>query len=349
MPDEIRVLIAEDSPTVRQYLKTVISTDNGFRVVGEARDGAEAFALVQQLRPDVVTMDIQMPLVDGLEATRQIMSTCPTPVVIVSGVIGDEVKHSLDALESGALAVLPKLPERSKPEFPQRRQQLLQTLKAMSGVKVIARRDYGGVRIDREPSTPRPQPGRPRPEVVVMGASTGGPSALQRTLSALPEDYRLPIVIVQHMPDEFLGGLARWLRASSPLQVQMAYHGLELRSGSVYLAPGGAHLMLKRQGNRLLTHLEPATGVHRFVPSIDVLFESVAKACGASAAGVILTGMGDDGAEGLMRLRQAGAYTLAQNETSSTVYGMPHAALQRGAVERVFDLSHLPMELLKLL
>ncbi len=348
MPDEIRVLIAEDSPTVRQQLKTVINPDSGFRVVGEARDGAEAFALVQQLRPDVVTMDIRMPLVDGLAATRQIMAACPTPVVIVSGVVDDQVKQALDALESGALAVLPKLPDRSRPDFPQRRQQLLQTLRAMSGVKVIARRDYGAVRVERDPSTPRPQ-GRPRPEVVVMGASTGGPSALQRTLAALPEDYRLPIVIVQHMPDEFIGGLARWLRASSRLQVQIAHHGLELRSATVYLAPGGAHLLLRRRGGRLVTQLEPTDGAHRFVPSIDVLFESTAQVCGASAAGVILTGMGDDGAEGLMRLRQAGAYTFAQNESSSTIYGMPQAALQRGAVERVFDLSYLPIELLKLL
>jgi two-component system chemotaxis response regulator CheB len=351
MPDEIRVLIAEDSPTVRLYLKTLINEETGFRVVGEARDGAEAVSLAQQLRPDVITMDINMPVADGLQATREIMTTCPTPVVVVSGIVGTEVELSMRALESGALAVLPKLPDRSKPDFPNRRQQLVQTLKAMSAVRVIARRDY----LTQQASAPVTRPpvplfrGRSRPEVIVIGASTGGPSALQRTLSQLPADFPLPVVIVQHMPDEFLSGLARWLRSSGRMQVQMAHHALELRGGTTYIALGGAHLVLRRRDGKLRTLLVAEKGPSRFQPSINVLFESVAEACGAAAAGVILTGMGDDGAEGLLRLRQAGAYTFAQDEKSCTVFGMPHAAIEKGAVERVVDLANLPAELLKLI
>lgn len=348
MVDDIRVLIAEDSPTVRLYLKMLINEEQGFRVVGEARDGAEAVTLTQQLRPDVITMDINMPYVDGLAATRQIMSSCPTPVVVVSGIIGTEVKASLDALESGALAVLSKLPDRAKPEFPHRRQELLQTLKAMSGVKVIARREYGHPSPLTKPVT-RPISTRPRPEVVVLGASTGGPSALQRTVSVLPADFPLPIVIVQHMPDEFLSGLARWLRASSKLQVLMAHHALELRGGTVYLALGGAHLTLRRRMGKLTTHLLAEQGQHRFFPSVNVLFESVAQSCGSSAVAVLLTGMGDDGADGMVKLRSAGAYTFAQDEKSSTVFGMPNAAIERGAVERIVELANLPAELLKLI
>lgn len=349
MADDIRVLIAEDSPTVRLYLRMLINEEQGFHVVGEARDGAEAVSMTQQLRPDVVTMDIHMPLVDGLSATRQIMQYCPTPVVMISGIIGAEVQASMDALESGALAVLSKLPDRAKPEFGQRRQELLQTLRAMSGVRVISRRNYDD-RPDTQPRpTARPILARPRAEIVVIGASTGGPSALQRILSALPGDYKLPIVIVQHMPDEFLSGLARWLRLSTSLQVQMAHQGIELRPGTVYIALGGAHLTLHRRMGRLMTHLVAEQGSHRFFPSINMLFESVARTCGAAAAGVILTGMGDDGADGLWKLRQAGGYTLAQDEKTSTVYGMPMAARERGAVERIVDLGNLPSELLKLI
>lgn len=349
MPNEIRVLIAEDSPTVRLYLRMLIDAEQDFLVVGEARDGAEAVAMTQSLRPDIVTMDIHMPVVDGLAATRQIMQFCPTPVVVVSGIIGEEVQASMDALESGALAVLPKLPDRAKPEFRQRQQELIKTLRALSSVRVISRRNYD----DRPDTQPRPVARpiltRTRAEVVVIGASTGGPSALQRTLSALPGDYKLPIVIVQHMPDEFLSGLARWLRNSTPLQVQMAHQGIELRPATVYLALGGAHLTIHRRLGRLMTHLVAEQGNHRFYPSINMLFESVARTCGAAAAGVILTGMGDDGADGLWKLRQAGGYTLAQDEKTSTVYGMPMAARERGAVERVVDLGNLPSELLKLI
>lgn len=349
MAEDIRVLIAEDSPTVRSYLKSIINETQGFRVVGEAENGVVAVALTQQLKPDIITMDIVMPIADGLSATRQIMAECPTPVVVVSGVLGSEVELSMQALQMGALAVLPKLPERNKPEFATRRQELIQTLKAMSGVKVISRREHltNGQGYVVKPAT-KPIALRPKPEVLVMGASTGGPTALQRIFSKLPKTFPLPIVIVQHMPDEFMGGLARWLRSNSPMQVQMAHHGIDLRPGTIYIALGGAHLLLKRSREKLRTLLVSERGDERFQPSINILFESVSIACGSSAIGVILTGMGDDGAEGLLKLRKTGAYTFAQDEKSSTVFGMPNSAIERGAVERVVDLENMPTELLKL-
>jgi two-component system, chemotaxis family, protein-glutamate methylesterase/glutaminase len=348
MLSNIRVLIAEDSPTARLYLKTLINESDGFTVIGEARDGTEAISLTQQLKPDIVTMDINMPITDGLTATRQIMSDCPTPVVVVSGVVGTEVDLSMEALKSGALAVLPKLPDRKRPEFEERKRELLYTLKAMSGVKVISRRDKFIDKTSTRPMTAM-NINRPKPQLAVIGASTGGPSAIQRVVAKLPPDFSLPLVIVQHMPDEFLGGLARWLRSSTKLQVQMAHNQIELRPGVIYVALGGAHLRVQRLGSSLYTVLSKDMGNERFQPSINILFESVANVCGAAAIGVILTGMGDDGAEGLLKLRQAGAYTFAQDATSSTVYGMPNAAVEKGAVERVVNIENLPTEILKLI
>src|SRR5688572_25035204 len=213
MQENIRVVIAEDSPTVRAYLKSLIEETPGMQVIGVANNGEEAVALVQELKPDVVSMDISMPRIDGLEATRRIMAKCPTPVVVVSGMLDIDIELSLQALQSGALAVVSKPPDRNNPDFHSKRQQLLTTLRAMSGVRVIARREQ---RWQQEPVPVAPDKvvrtlRRSRPEVVAIGASTGGPSALHRLLQELPDYFPVPLVIVQHMPNEFIGGLARWL------------------------------------------------------------------------------------------------------------------------------------------
>ncbi|NWF70624.1 MAG: chemotaxis-specific protein-glutamate methyltransferase CheB [Chloroflexi bacterium] len=358
----VRVLLAEDSPTVRHFLTGLINETPGFHVVGAARDGEEALALTQELKPDVISMDIRMPRMDGLEATRRIMAQCPTPVVVVSGLLESEVELSMQALQAGALAVVEKPPDRRDPAFAEKQRQLMKTLLAMSGVKVIQRRELsseritllGGVGAPLLPvaaTTPKPVTiDRPRlpPEVVAFGASAGGPSALINLLNGLTADFRLPIVVVQHMPGEFIGGLARWLRKSTPLAVNIVADNHLLQAGVVHLAPGGAHLTIVRQRQRLLARLVKAQGPHRYQPSVDVLFSSIAATCGSASVGVILTGMGDDGAEGLLAMRRAGARTFAQDESSATVFGMPGAAVERGSVEQVLPLSKLATAILNL-
>lgn len=361
----IRVLLAEDSPTMRYYLASLLAETDDFQVVGEARNGEEALALTQQLKPDVISMDIRMPRMDGLEATRRIMSECPTPVVVVSGLLEHEVDLAFQAVQAGALAVVEKPPERSHPAFSDRQHQLLKTLRAMAGVRVVARRERifaPGAASAEVRATPvsaipavaagsmldvRTPSGRLRAvaELVAIGASAGGPSALTSVLSGVRTGFRLPIVIVQHMPGEFVPGLARWLEKSAARPVRVASDGLVLEAGMVYLAPGGSHLTIARQRLRgeqaWVAHLVPEQGPHRYQPSVDVLFASIAATCGAGGVGIILTGMGEDGADGLLAMRQAGARTLAQDRESCIVYGMPGAAVERGAVEQVVPLSRI--------
>lgn len=354
---EIRVLIAEDSPTVRRHLATMINETPGMRVVGEACDGKEAIALALELKPDVISMDIRMPLLDGLEATRRIMSRQPTPVVVVSGLLESEVDLSFQALQAGALAVVEKPPDRHDPAFAAKQRQLVTMLAAMARVGVVRRweNDPGHnavTQLTQEMLPSRRAASRPRvaPEVIAIGASAGGPSALSVILRDLPANFSVPIVVVQHMPDEFVAGLARWLHKATPLRVVVATDHLVLQPGVVHLGPGSAHLTVTRQPDgQLAARLLSDRGPYRYQPSVDVLFESVAQACGSRAVGLVLTGMGDDGAAGLLAMRQAGALTLAQDEASCTVYGMPGAAVARGAVERVLALSNLASTLLSLI
>ncbi len=345
---DIRVLIAEDSPTVRWHLKTLLE-EAGLQVIGMAQDGEQVVSLVQDLKPDVVSMDIRMPRVDGLEATRRIMARTPTPVVIVSGMLDTEIDLSLQALEAGALAVVSKPPDRQNPEFAAKRQQLATMLRAMAGVRVIARREFLRPFVLPTGSPPPRAPRRLTPELIALGASTGGPGALHQLLQMFPAAVPVPMVVVQHMPHEFIGGLVRWLSSNTSLTVQLAQDGMQLLPGEVAIAPGDAHLLVERRGTELIARLMAEKGPYRYQPSVDVLFESVARVCGSAAIGVIMTGMGEDGAAGLLTMRQKGAYTFAQDEASSTVFGMPGAAFARGAVERLEPLANIAPEILKLI
>lgn len=351
MAQAIRVVVADDSPTTRRYLTTLLNEIPDMQVIGEARNGQEAVLLVERLKPDVVSMDVKMPEVDGLEATRQIMTRYPTPVVIASEYVESEPELSGEAFKAGAVAVVGTPPARQSPAFDPMHKRWVQALKAMSSVKVISRRRYPFGEAERGALSSGKEGVKHtsiRPEVVAIGASTGGPRALQYLLSQLPSDFPLPILIVQHMPSEFIGGLIRWLQAESQLPVQIAAHNTPLHSGGVWIAPGRAHLKLVRRNGKLVIQLDATRGVHRHHPSINALFDSVALTCGVRSIGVVLTGMGDDGADGLLNMQRTGATTLVQDEASSTVFGMPRAAVERGATDQIISLTNMPSELLKL-
>jgi two-component system chemotaxis response regulator CheB len=329
MKPRLRVLVAEDSPVQRELLVLLLESDPAIEVVAAVRDGAEAVERTESLRPDVVLMDVHMPRLNGYSATRLIMARVPVPIVLVSATVdAAEMETSFEALAAGAVALLPKPAGPGHPEHEATASRLVQTVKSMAEVPVVRR--WASRR------APEPGPlatGGPRPvQVVAIGASTGGPQVLAQLMRELPSTIAAPIIVVQHIAPGFVGGLAEWLTRMTTLRVQVATAGDPIRPRTVYLAPEGAHLELDRRRALVLTPPAPGDG---FAPSVDRLFVSVAAVYGAEAAGVLLTGMGRDGANGLLRLRQVGAVTIAQDEASSIVFGMPGEAVRLGAAEWV--------------
>jgi len=330
----IRVVVAEDSPTARGLLVAILAADPEIEVVGEAADGVEAVALTRRLRPNVVTMDIQMPRMDGLQATKQIMTEVPTPVVVVSTLIERDIRTSMDSLRAGALAVLQKLVGPDAPTFDAEAKRLRDTVKAMAEVKVVRHWPPRSPVPDR----PRRGPRRAGPSLVTIAASTGGPAALSVILRALPADFPLPILVVQHIAIGFAPGLAEWLGTLCALKVRVAQHGARPRPGEVLIAPDDRHLGLARDGTLEITNEPPVLG---FRPSGNYLFSAAARALGPAACAVVLTGMGTDGVEGLRELRAAGGQVVAQDEASSVVFGMPGAAVAAGLADEVLPLSEI--------
>jgi two-component system chemotaxis response regulator CheB len=339
----IRVLIAEDSSTARALLVAILGSDPELVVVGEARDGVEAVELTQKLRPDVVTMDVRMPRMDGFEATKEIMITAPTPIVIVTGSMeARDVEVSMHTLRAGALAVLPKPPGPTSPAFEEAARNLIANVKAMSQVKVV--RHWRPERAPR-PQAPRRAAAAGTRRVVAVATSTGGPAALHRLLSDLPGSFAAPILVVQHITPGFTAGLADWLNKVCPLHVKVAREGEALAPGTVYLAPDGLHLGVSAAQTIALSGAPPVSG---FRPSGTYLFESAARACGAALVALILTGMGEDGVEGLKAVRQAGGHVIAQDEKSSVVFGMPGAAVHAGLAHVVLPLEAIAPRLVTL-
>ena len=329
----IRVLIAEDSTTVRLLLEEILSSDPDIRVVGQASNGAEAVRLAAELRPDLITMDIHMPVMDGFDATRAIMAHTPVPIVIVSSsTTKRDVELSLDATRAGALMALAKPQSPSSPEFAAQRQQLIAMVKAMAHVRVVRRRT---VQATPARSFPPPRRSLSGVQLVAIAASTGGPAALQKILSMLPSGFPVPILVVQHIATGFVAGLSAWLDGTCGLTVKVARHGEPLEGQTVYVAADDRHLGVDVRLRAVVSDDPPVNG---FRPSGTYLFESAVSACGGAVAAVILTGMGNDGVAGLRAVKAANGYGLAQDESSSVVFGMPGEAIRAGLVD---DVAHV--------
>lgn len=329
----IRALVVEDSATARELIAEILRSDSNVEVVGEAVNGVQAVEMTKRLRPDVVTMDIRMPTMDGFEATRAIMAEVPTPIVIITGSFdAREVEVSMQALRLGALTVLPKPVGPDAPDFEEQSQRLLQTVKTMSEVKVVRRRlgqtPHTGARHVLSQSV--------RPRIVAVAASTGGPAALARILADLPADFPLPLLVVQHIAKGFVEGFAAWLNSTSALPVKVAEQGEAIRPRTVYIAPDDRHLAVEDRSTLLISSAPPIEG---FRPSGTFLFQSVAKSFGNSAVAVILTGMGQDGLVGLRAIHAAGGLVVAQDETTSVIFGMPGVAVASGVADEMLRLD----------
>jgi len=332
----IKVLIVEDSQVMQQLLIHAISSDPMLKIVGVVCDGGEAIEAVKEFHPDVIAMDWHMPKLDGRQATRIIMETTPTPIVIVTGSVeAKNVALSFSMIEAGALAIVKKPPSVDHPAYQKERQQLIQTLKLMSEVKLVKRmartsKDYGPapaagtkyIRIDSDI------------QLIAIGASTGGPLVLQNILSRLPNTLPVPILIVQHISQGFTEGFVEWLQNTSNLPLHIASHGEYSLPGHGYIAPDDVHMGIGSGSKIVLSNHGTENGLR---PSVAFLFRSVANVLGPRAVGILLTGMGRDGADELKLMKDKGAITFAQDEESSIVHGMPGEAIKLHAATHILS------------
>ena len=339
---EVRVLIVDDSVVVREILKRMLESDPGIRVVGMAANGSEAIELTAQLKPDLVTMDLVMPGMDGMEATERIMAYHPTPVLFFSSYFNQEGQRSrLDALAAGALDIMEKPTLMPDQRWEAVTAPLVQKVRALAQVSVITHIHAGRV-LDRRQTPPIRSVPTGTVDVLGIGASSGGPRVLEELLSALPATYALAVVVVQHIAEGFMTGLITWLQQRCRLPLRVAEEGDTLVPRQVLFAPDWAHLVVRPGGRVHLAEGDPVNGSR---PSVDLTFTSLAQIYGSRAAGALLTGMGTDGAAGLLAIRQAGGATFAQDEESCVVFGMPRTAIELGAVQHVLSPSGLARSL----
>lgn len=354
----IRVLVVDDSPFMRKSLQKMLEGAPDIQVVGTARDGMDALEKIEELDPDLVTLDIEMPRMDGLTALKKIMATSPRAVLMVSSLTQEGAQATLDALSFGALDFIPKESSFATMSILNIQQELQEKIRRLASTPRFKRPQLDrsprpGAPISAIPVAPPPAPKPvPRPgglelaaspmaELIVLGSSTGGPKALQELLPALPGNLPVPLLIVQHMPSTFTKPFADRLNALCQVTVKEAEHGEPIKAGTVYIARGGIHMLYRQRGIQAVLELslEPTASIHR--PSVDVLFQSVHEHCNKQVLAVILTGMGNDGAKGMELLKQKGAHTLAEAEETCVVYGMPRAAAEKGCVDVVSPLQDI--------
>jgi two-component system chemotaxis response regulator CheB len=352
---KIKVLIVDDSAVVRQVARAALETDKGIEVIGAVADPLFAIERMKLNWPDVIVLDIEMPRMDGLTFLRKIMAERPTPVVICSTLAEKGAAATMDALSAGAVSIITK-PKMGLKQFLQdASNDIVSAVHAAAFAKV--RRLAGGgqaptpsakltadAMLSAVAAPPSPGLGKTTDAVIALGTSTGGTQALETVLTALPA-VCTGIVVVQHMPEAFTAMFAERLDGLCAMEVREARNGDRVISGRVLIAPGGQHMMLKRSGAQYIVEVADGPLVNRHKPSVDVLFRSVAQTAGSNALGIIMTGMGDDGARGLKEMHDTGARTVAEDESTCVVFGMPQEAIKRGGVDKVVPLDQIPQEI----
>lgn len=344
----VKVLIVDDSSFFRKRLSEIIDADPRLQVVGTASNGQEAIDQVQNLRPDVVTMDLEMPVMDGISAVRKIKALRQTPVLMLSTWTTEGAKSTLDALEAGATDFLPKRFEDLSSDRSEAQKKLCQR------IYQLASGFHASLQKSLQPAAAAPAP-RPRdskqievPGLVAIGTSTGGPVALQKVLTQLPASFPSPIVMVQHMPATFTPSFAERLDSQCRIHVKQAEHGEALNAGTAYLAPGGQQMLVKGRPGRLYLHVEDGDPSQTYKPCVDLTFRSIARVCPAETLAIILTGMGSDGRDGCQAIKQLGGTIWAQDQASSTIYGMPMAVAKAGLADKILDVTDIGGQLAEL-
>ncbi|MGE0408416.1 MAG: chemotaxis-specific protein-glutamate methyltransferase CheB [Amphiplicatus sp.] len=335
----IRVLIVEDSPTALRLLQAIIAADPRLDVAGAASSGEAALAMLDNVRPDVITMDIKLPGIDGLETTKRIMKRRPTPIIVVAAVASEaQARISMSALKAGALAIIEKPRGVASADFDEIALRLRRQITLMSDVKLVRQR-RAAAPVSRPPGRPLAAPfsGCSAIKAVGIAASTGGPNAILEILRGIARDFPAPILVVQHITPSFVESFAGWLGAAAPAPVEIATHGAIPRPGRVYIAPGDGVL---EYGGARLTVLQGEAAAAKGAPA-NALFRSLARNAGADCIAVLLTGMGDDGAQGMRAAFDAGAHTIAEDEATAVVYGMPAAAVACGAAREQLPLPQI--------
>ncbi len=343
---KIKVLIVDDSALVRQVLSAMLEKEADIEVIATAPDPIFAQAKMAKVWPDVITLDVEMPRMDGITFLRQIMATRPTPVLICSSLTEKGAATTMQALEAGAAAIFTKPTLGVKDFLTTERARFAETIREVARVNTrnLARQPLPPVVAKAPAPLAEVAPlamSKTTEKVVAIGTSTGGTLALEFVLSRLDRDSE-GIVIVQHMPEKFTAAFAERLNSLCAIEVREAKNGDRVRPGLALIAPGGQHMSLTRNGAYYHVAVKPGPAVNRHCPSVDVLFRSVARIAGTNAIGIIMTGMGDDGARGLAEMREQGARTFAQDEQSCVVFGMPKEAIKRGAVDQVVSLERVP-------
>ncbi len=332
----IRVLIVDDSPTVQAVLKNILAEESDIQIVGTASDPYEAKDLIVRKKPDVITLDIEMPRMDGITFLKRLMSFRPLPVIMISSYTRENSVRTLEALDAGAVDFVAKPTDDLKTGLQELKHEIVTKIRAAAQAKIKPSVLF---RQPEKPPVPEALIG-PSDRIIAIGASTGGTRAIHRLLVAMPSNMN-GMIIVQHMPPRFTKTFAQNLDASCALDVKEAEDGDRVVRGKVFLAPGGLHLELVSDHEGYFVRLHHGEPVKYQRPSVDVLFHSVAKAAGDKAIGVLLTGMGNDGSDGLLAMKQAGAFTIAQDEATSVVFGMPGAAIEIGAADVVAPLGDI--------
>ncbi|WP_018123668.1 protein-glutamate methylesterase/protein-glutamine glutaminase [Desulfovibrio oxyclinae] len=339
----VKVVVVDDSAFMRKAISTMLSKDPEIQVVASAKNGQEGLEAVRQFDPDVVTLDIEMPVMDGLTALRRIMMEMPRPVLMVSSLTTEGAESTLKAMELGAVDFIPKQLSKVSLDIIKIEKDLISKVKSVARRKLrpVPTRNAAAAKPAPKEMPKRPAGGKVARDVIAIGVSTGGPPAVQKVLSRLPADFPASIVIAQHMPGAFTGPFAKRLDGVSKISVKEAENGDVLKPGHAYVAPGGMHLTLDQKVSQinLVVSSEPADALYK--PSANVLINSVATAVGRRGLGVILTGMGSDGAEGIRDLKAKGGRALAQSDATCVVYGMPKAVVDAGLADEIVDIDDM--------